>query len=90
MAFAVRVVCAHSRAWPVGDAGLLCALCGRQTSVTAGTLFRRSKLPLRLWFRAMWWVTCQKHGTNASGLQRVLGLGSYRTAWTCLLPCVAF
>ena len=61
-----------------------CAACGRQTPVTAGTLFHRSKLPLRLWFRAMWWVTSHKHGASALGLQRVLGLGSYRTAWTWL------
>ena len=32
----------------------------------------------------MWWVTSQKHGASALGLQRVLGLGSYRTAWTWL------
>jgi transposase-like protein len=32
----------------------------------------------------MWWMTCQKNGISALGLQRVLGLGSYQTAWTCL------
>ena len=54
------------------------------TSVTAGTVFHRSHLPLRVWFRAMWWVTNQKSGMSALGLQRALGLGGYRTAWTCL------
>ena len=53
-------------------------------SVTAGTIFHRSHLPLRVWFRAIWWVTNQKSGVSAVGLQRALGLGSYRTAWTCL------
>lgn len=46
-----------------------------------------SKTParlLRLWFRAAWSVTGQKHGASALGLQRVLGLGSYRTAWSWL------
>jgi len=76
--------CGQGKAWPVRAGILQCAACGRQTSVTAGTLFHRSKLPLRLWFRAMWWVTGHKHGTSALGLQRVLGLGSYRTAWTWL------
>lgn len=76
--------CGQGKAWPVRAGSLQCAACGRQTSVTAGTLFHRSKLPLRLWFRAMWWVTGHKHGTSALGLQRVLGLGSYRTAWTWL------
>jgi transposase-like protein len=32
----------------------------------------------------MWWVTNQKTGLSALGLQRLLGLGSYRTAWTML------
>ena len=37
-----------------------------------------------VWFRAMWWVTTQKNGASALGLQRVLGLKSYETAWTWL------
>jgi len=37
-----------------------------------------------MWFRAIWWVTSQKNGASAKGLQRVLGLGSYETAWTWL------
>jgi hypothetical protein len=49
-----------------------------------GTLFEQSNLPLRIWFRAMWWITSQKGGVSALGLQRTLGLGSYRTAWMCL------
>jgi len=52
--------------------------------VTAGTIFEASHMPLRLWFRAMWQVTHQKGGISALGLQRTLGLGSYRTAWACL------
>lgn len=36
------------------------------------------------WFRAIWWVTGQKNGASALGLKRMLGLGSYRTAWTWL------
>jgi len=41
-------------------------------------------MPLVLWFRAIWWVTSQKNGASALGLQRILGLGSYETAWTWL------
>jgi hypothetical protein len=51
-------------------------------SVTAGTLFERTKLPLKIWFLSIWFVTSQKNGANALGLQRVLGFGSYQTAWT--------
>ena len=61
-----------------------CRKCLRQTSVTAGTLFHNTRKPLRLWFEAMWHITNQKYGANALGLQRVLGLGSYHTAWRWL------
>ncbi|MCX6922005.1 MAG: IS1595 family transposase [Verrucomicrobia bacterium] len=61
-----------------------CEQCGRETSVMAGTVFQDSKLPLTIWFRAMWQVTSQKNGISALGLQRVLGLGSYKTAWMLL------
>jgi len=56
----------------------------RQTSVTAGTIFHDTRKPLRLWFEAMWHITSQKYGANALGLQRVLDLGSYHTAWSWL------
>ena len=61
-----------------------CRRCGHQTSVTAGTLFADTHLPLRLWFEALWLVTSQKYGASALGVQRVVGLGSYRTAWVWL------
>lgn len=61
-----------------------CADCRREVSVMAGTIFQDSKLPLTVWFRAMWHLTSQKNGVSALGLQRVLGLGSYKTAWTVL------
>ncbi len=63
---------------------LECAVCGRQTSVTAGTILQGTRTPLPTWFRAMWWVTSQKTGASALGLQQVLGFGSYETAWTWL------
>ena len=62
----------------------LCGGCRYQVSVTAGTIFQDSHLPLTTWFRAMWHVTSQKNGVSALGLQRVLGLGSYKTAWAML------
>lgn len=61
-----------------------CAECRREASVMAGTVFQDSKLSLVLWFRAMWQVTSQKNGISALGLQRALGLGSYKTAWAML------
>ena len=76
--------CKEIKAWPTNRDLYKCVRCGFQTSVTAGTIFQDTKKPLRVWFRAMWHVTSQKYGTNALGLQRVLGLGSYHTAWTWL------
>lgn len=61
-----------------------CKQCGKETSVTTGTIFQDTHLPLRLWFQAVWYAVNQKHGVSALGLQKALGLGSYRTAWSML------
>lgn len=63
---------------------LMCRACQHQTSVTAGTLFDKTRTPLRTWMAAAWYLTNQKQGVSALGLQRVLGLGSYQTAWAML------
>jgi transposase-like protein len=52
--------------------------------VIAGTIFQDTHKPLTLWFRAVWWVVTQKNGASALGLQRILGLRSYKTAWAWL------
>ena len=74
--------CGCAEAWQMRRALSRCRDCDFQTSVTAGTIFQDTRKPLRLWFRAMWYVTSQKQGVSALGLQQVLGLGSYHTAWT--------
>lgn len=73
--------CDARDAWLTSRGLWMCRSCGRQTSVTAGTIFHRSRYPLRTWFAAMWFVCAQKNGVSALGLQRVLGFGSYETAW---------
>ena len=75
--------CGHGRGWPVGSR-FECGQCHYQASVTAGTIFHGSRKPLQQWFRAIWYVTSQKNGASALGLQRILGLGSYVTAWSWL------
>ena len=75
---------ARGKAWRTKRGLFHCASCQGQTSVIAGTIFEGTRKPLRLWFLAMWFVTSQKHGANAMGLQRVLGLRSYETAWAWL------
>jgi len=71
-------------AWPIGGLLYTCKKCRHQTSVIAGTIFQDTRKPLKEWFTAIWWVTTQKTGASAMGLQRVLGLKSYTTAWTWL------
>ena len=69
----------------VDGAGLwVCRACRHQASITAGTIFQDTHLPLTIWFRAMWEITSQKSGASALGLQRTLGLGSYKAAWAML------
>lgn len=63
---------------------LLCTQCHFQASVTSGTIFSKTRTPLRIWLGAAWYLTNQKQGVSALGLQRVLGLSSYQTAWTIL------
>jgi transposase-like protein len=76
--------CGGSNARLTGRGLLRQAVCQRQTSVTAGTLFEGTRKPVRTWFQAMWHVTSQKYGGNALGLKRFVGFGSYQTAWTWL------
>jgi transposase-like protein len=76
--------CGASEVWSMTPPFYRCAHCGYDFTVTAGTLFADTHKPLRLWFEAIWYVTNQKSGASALGVQRVLGLGSYRTAWNWL------
>jgi len=76
--------CGGHGGWLTKRSLVMCRDCGYQGSLTAGTIFEGSHKPLGTWFRAVWAVTTDKGGASALGLQRVLGLGSYQTAWTWL------
>lgn len=65
-------------------ARLICAMCRHQCTVSAGTIFDKTRTPLKVWLAGAWYVTNQKQGVSALGLQRVLGLNSYQTAWAML------
>nr|WP_307826986.1 IS1595 family transposase [Subtercola frigoramans] len=67
--------------WRTSSKLWMCQSCSRRTSVTAGTIFEGTRSPLRTWFAAVWFAMAQKNGVSALGLQRVLGLKSYETAW---------
>jgi transposase-like protein len=77
-------LCGTAKAVVVRSTLFQCTGCRHQTSVTAGTVFQDTRKPLTMWFRAMWYVTSQKNGASALGVKRVLGLGSYQTAWAWL------
>lgn len=76
--------CGGGEAWKTKRGLWLCGSCRRQTSVTAGTLFAGTRTPLRQWFAAIWQLVAQKQGMSALGLKRLMGLGSYETAWAHL------
>ena len=69
--------CGSGGCWRTGTGLRMCAECGLKTSATAGTIFHRSHTPLSTWFAAIWFVTSQKNGVSARGLQDALGFGSY-------------
>jgi len=76
--------CKNNKAWLKGDLLYECANCGHQTSVIAGTIFHGTHKPLKEWFTAIWWVSTQKNGASAKGLQQILGLKTYKSAWSWL------
>ncbi|MDP6047105.1 MAG: IS1595 family transposase [Phycisphaerae bacterium] len=78
----VCVRCGGDKAWLTGRGLYRCGVCDTQTSVTAGTMFQGTRKGLLAWFRAIWNVTTRPEGASALEIQRLLGLGSYRTAWT--------
>jgi len=59
-----------------------CKSCGYQVSVTAGTIFHKTRTPLRKWFWMIYLITTNKTGVSISYLQRMLNIKSYRTVWT--------
>lgn len=76
--------CGADEAWKTKRGLWLCGACRRQSSVTAGTLFAGTRTPLQSWFAAIWQLVAQKQGLSALGMQRLMGLGSYETAWAHL------
>src|SRR5512133_469262 len=75
--------CDHDKGWELSTKASTreCASCGKQTSVTAGTVMHGSKLPLTVWFWAAYLMATHSNGIAALQLQKQLGLGSYKSAW---------
>ena len=76
--------CGHGGGWRMGDGRWCCMACDSRTSVTAGTIFDRTRTPLTVWFTVCWLFATAKDGVSAMHLKRVLEIGSYQTAWALL------
>ena len=76
--------CMNDKAWPLNNLLYQCTTCDHKVSVISGTIFHGTHKPLVLWFRVIWWLTGQKNGASALFIQKIMGLGSYKTAWVWL------
>jgi len=76
--------CKSAEYWRLAGREIKCKQCNYKLSVTAGTIFHDSKKTLVILFRAIWWIIAQKNRISAKGVQKILGIGSYRTAWVWL------
>ena len=77
--------CQSTRLWSIRKGKWFeCADCGHQTSLTSGTLLEKTRKPFKVWFRAVFEISTRRTGISGKDLQRILGFGSYKTAWTWL------
>jgi transposase-like protein len=77
--------CGSTYVWPIrGGTTFECRECDHQTSLTSGTLLEKTHKPLKMWFRAVFEISTRRTGISAKDLQRIMGFGSYKTAWTWL------
>ena len=81
----VCAACNSGRVWTIrAGTTFECADCGHQTSLTSGTVLEKTRKPLKMWFRAVFEISTRRTGISAKDLQRIMGFGSYETAWTWL------
>ena len=77
--------CGSTRVWTIREGTTFeCADCGHQTSLTSGTLLEKTRKPFKMWFRAVFEISTRRTGISAKDLQRIMGFGSYKTAWSWL------
>lgn len=74
--------CGHDQFWSLTKRGLFdCKQCRHQTSVTAGTIFHKTRTSLVKWYWLVYRMAMDKVGVSVSEMQRLLEIGSYKTAW---------
>ena len=73
--------CQSDKYWLTSKHKIHCSQCGKEFSITSGTIFQDTKKPLLLWVHIMWWVVAQKTGVSATNMKDFMGFGSDETAW---------
>lgn len=76
--------CHGFKGWRIKNGQWWCDACRNRISSTAGTIFHHARTPLTVWFAAAWHLTADQNGVSAKTLHRILGFGSYQTAWAML------
>ena len=76
--------CSDTEYWEVSPYKYKCRNCGYQTTVTAGTFFHHTHVPMLVWFKAIWYVSVKGDSAKTNELQSLLHIGSYHTALTML------
>lgn len=77
--------CGSTYVWAIRSGTTFeCRECDHQTSLTAGTVLEKTRKPLKMWFRAVFEISTRRTGISAMDLMRIMGFGSYKTAWTWL------
>ena len=77
--------CSSTRVWTERGGFLFeCAACGHQTSLTSGTVLEKTRKPFKMWFRAVFEISTRRTGISGKDFQRIMGFGSYKTAWSWL------
>ena len=75
--------CGHTKAYFHSTRQLYqCQSCGYQASLTAGTVFHKTRTPLTKWFWMIWLMGRRKSGISMKSLQRMLEIKTYKTVWT--------
>jgi transposase-like protein len=76
--------CGHDKVYhPKKGTRFACAQCGERFSILTGTIFENTKLPLKVWFGAIWMITNHPKGIASTTLARDLGI-TQKSAWFVL------
>lgn len=74
--------CGHDKAWYIRTRRIMdCKRCRAKTSITAGTIFHKTRTALLKWYWLIYRMATDKVGTSVAEMQRLLDIEDYKTAW---------